>query len=96
MDGDGALQSLGASMRQGFDAATALQDAMPVFNAPAQAVPAQTLLGLLDGRDFARRQQKPLKRLGILWRIGRASCTTHSVIGALSLCAAGGGRSTRR
>jgi hypothetical protein len=50
---------------QSLDATTAFQDPVPVFNAPTQAVPTQTLLGLLRGGDLAGRQQEPLNGLGI-------------------------------
>ena len=37
IDGDGALESLGRLVLQSFDATTAFQYPVPVFNAPPQA-----------------------------------------------------------
>ena len=38
IDGDGAFESLGGLVLQRLDAAAAFEDAMPVFDAPSQAV----------------------------------------------------------
>lgn len=67
IDGDGTLQTFGVSMCQGLNSAATFQDAMPVFDAPAQAVPTQTLVSLLDGGDLAGGQQEPLDGFDIGW-----------------------------
>lgn len=52
-----------------FDLAAALEHAVPVLDAPAQAVPLHTAQGLLGGRELDRRQQEPLERLDPCGRI---------------------------
>ena len=41
---------------------------MPVFDAPAQAIPAHARQGILDIVEPAGRQQEPLDGFGVRWR----------------------------
>ena len=71
-DGDGAFEPSAGLVGERFDAAAALEDAVLVFDAPAQAVPAHARQGVLDIAQFAGRQQEPLDWVGIGWRRGLA------------------------
>ena len=68
VDRNGALESLGAVVCEILDAASGLEHPMPVSDAPAQAIPAQTGLRVVNRVDGAGGQQEPLQRLCILRR----------------------------
>src|SRR5208283_1190573 len=65
INGDGAFDTFGGFMSGVFGAASRLEHAMPVFNAPTQAVPAQAHKGVLFRLYFHRGQQEPLNGLCI-------------------------------
>ena len=65
IDGDGAFEPLSRFVLQSLDTAAAFQYSMPVFDAPAQAIPVQAFLGLFYRGDLAGCQQEPLQRLGV-------------------------------
>ena len=44
-----------------------IRHAVPVFDAPPQAVPAQAFLRLLNACDGARTEQEPFDRLSVTW-----------------------------
>ena len=70
IDGDGPFESLSGLVLQRLDATAALQYAMPVFDAPAQAVPPQALLSLFWCGDLTGGDQEPFDRFGAGWRRG--------------------------
>src|SRR5437867_6395357 len=53
-----------------LDGATGLQDPVPVFNAPTQTVPAQTLNRIFGRSDINGSQQEPLDGIGSFRRSG--------------------------
>ncbi len=54
-------------MAEIFDLAARLEHAVPVFDAPAQAVPCEDFEGLLPGCHRQGGQQEPFQWLEVVW-----------------------------
>jgi len=67
--GHSPSEALGGVVGHVFNAAAGLQNPVPVFYAPAEAIPAHAFHGFFRRGDFFRGQQEPFNSLSIRGRI---------------------------
>ena len=68
INGHCPLNPLAGAMAEIFDLAAGLEHAVPVFDAPAQAIPFEDFEGLLSGCHRQGGQQEPFQWLEVVWR----------------------------